>query len=211
MSNFFLVFMVIGLIFGFFFPRKLPFFWAMINCLQLMTHVPLFNVNFPANAAYFYSKMLSASVFDIFPADKLNKDIYSFDKEKVFSPNFEVMGYKNLDYLSNMSSMFIHGCIIGGIMLGTYIAYLFLNYLKVGLGFYHKHKHNIYINLPIRYFIEAYLVMAISALLNFEHLSTSGTGEVMGSMLSILTFMLIVTAPPAIFSLLLLKQNKLRP
>ena len=85
--------MISGLFLGILFPRKLPFFWAMINSLQIMTHVPLFNVSFPANAAYFYSKVLAVSVFHIFPSDEINDEIYSFDQEKIFSPNFEVMGY----------------------------------------------------------------------------------------------------------------------
>jgi hypothetical protein len=39
--------------------------WGLINCLQLITHIPLFSVIYPANAKYFYKLILSTSQFDL--------------------------------------------------------------------------------------------------------------------------------------------------
>ena len=67
-----------------------------------------------------------------------------------------------------MGSLYIHGFIIAGIMVATFIAYLFLQLFKVGLGFYNKHKYIVFYNIAIRYFIEGYLVLSLSCLLNLE-------------------------------------------
>ena len=55
MSIVFKVLMLLALIAAFFIPGILSFLWAMINAMQIMVHVPLFSVTFPANAQYFYS------------------------------------------------------------------------------------------------------------------------------------------------------------
>ena len=50
----------------------------MINALQLIVHVPLFSLKFPANAQYMYSMLQSLSNFDIIPeqiTDKIKKAI----------------------------------------------------------------------------------------------------------------------------------------
>ena len=99
MSKLLQIALIIGLFGGLLFPGTISLVWSMINAIQLMTHVPLFSINFPANAQYFFAQLLKISVFDFFPADKISKDIYVFDKEIIFSPNFQVMGYENMDFI----------------------------------------------------------------------------------------------------------------
>jgi len=44
---------------------SLNFLWSLINAQQLAVHLPLFKVNMPANASYFYSSIISILNFDI--------------------------------------------------------------------------------------------------------------------------------------------------
>lgn len=51
---------------------SLNYLWGMINTLQLIAHVPLFKLQFPANAAFMYSFIVMISNFDILPTDILD-------------------------------------------------------------------------------------------------------------------------------------------
>ena len=42
--------------------------WGMINVLQILVHMPLFNVRFPTNVYVIYAAFISLTNFDILPA-----------------------------------------------------------------------------------------------------------------------------------------------
>ena len=45
--------------------------WGMINGLQIMTHMPLCNIKFPANSELFNGFMIEIALFDILPSEWL--------------------------------------------------------------------------------------------------------------------------------------------
>jgi hypothetical protein len=42
--------------------------WGLVNALQLIVALPLFAVNFPANAQLFFSFLQNIASFNVFPA-----------------------------------------------------------------------------------------------------------------------------------------------
>ena len=41
--------------------------WGMINVMQIIVNMPLFNINFPSNAVFFYSFLVDISNFNLIP------------------------------------------------------------------------------------------------------------------------------------------------
>ena len=61
----------------------------MINALQIITHVPLFTLWFPANASYMFSIMISISNFDILPAGISDKILSVFGSSEALNTQFD--------------------------------------------------------------------------------------------------------------------------
>ena len=63
----------------------------MINTLQLIVHVPLFTINFPANAQYMFQFIVSVSQFDIIPTDFIDGilDKFQITSDDAYNDQFE--------------------------------------------------------------------------------------------------------------------------
>ena len=58
---------------------SLNYLWAMINTLQMIVYLPMFNVIFPANINMFNSVIIKVATFDIIPKiDDINIFLYNF-------------------------------------------------------------------------------------------------------------------------------------
>ena len=58
---------------------SLNYLWGLINALQMIVYLPLFNINFPANINMFNSILISVATFDIIPkVELLNRAIFKF-------------------------------------------------------------------------------------------------------------------------------------
>lgn len=51
----------------------------MINALQLIIHVPIFNLKIPANAQYMYSFIIDVTNFNLIPEKYMNLVLDYFD------------------------------------------------------------------------------------------------------------------------------------
>ena len=49
------------------FSKYLAYFWSMIHCLQIISHLAMFSVYFPPAALVFFSAVKDASNFDFIP------------------------------------------------------------------------------------------------------------------------------------------------
>ena len=76
----------------------------MIHVLQIIVHMPLFTISFPANAQMCYNLIISITKFNIFGSSK--KD--AFNSEESESPNeyFDFLGYKSTMVIQNLGSIF---------------------------------------------------------------------------------------------------------
>ena len=69
---------------------SLSILWGMINALQLMVNLPLMNVNFPANAIFFYTLLMNMANLDVLPINGLEGVLFTFE-EYSFPSNFQLM------------------------------------------------------------------------------------------------------------------------
>ena len=54
--------------------------WSLINSLQVITHIPMLNVNYPANTLAFHRVIVGVINFDIIPAEEMSEAIFDFSK-----------------------------------------------------------------------------------------------------------------------------------
>jgi hypothetical protein len=64
----------------------------MINALQIIVNVPLFTINFPANAKMFYTFIQSIASFNIIPMDTIKEKIFGVKTSAPVSDEFDTMG-----------------------------------------------------------------------------------------------------------------------
>ena len=102
--------------------------WGMINVMQIIVHMPLLNVFFPANASFFYSLIIEISNFDLIPPSWLNaikSKIFKFSEEEP-EESFTKMGYDSKSCIENLGSMFMY---LGG-FLGLVVLVFLIRFLK---------------------------------------------------------------------------------
>ena len=56
----------------------------MISVVQMIVHMPLLNVDFPANAMFFYSLLMDMSTFDVLPTSTVEDEVFTFSDEETF-------------------------------------------------------------------------------------------------------------------------------
>ncbi|CDW88161.1 UNKNOWN [Stylonychia lemnae] len=69
---------------------SLQYLWGMINVLQIIAHLPLYNINFPDNAKLLYSLIISISQFDILPTTYFDQ-FFQFSDEQPINDRFSDM------------------------------------------------------------------------------------------------------------------------
>ena len=86
---------------------SLQLLWGMINALQLIVHLPLFQIAFPYNAQFFFSTLIDLTKFQIVPVDFLLEKIFefsdSFKEEDGAAPdNYKSLSYTDTNMISNL-------------------------------------------------------------------------------------------------------------
>eukprot|EP00347_Sterkiella_histriomuscorum_P001619 403371334 len=78
---------------------SLQYLWGMISVVQMIVHMPLLNVDFPANAMFFYSLLMDMSTFDVLPTSTVEDEVFTFSDQETFQ-NFQLMDifqFKSID------------------------------------------------------------------------------------------------------------------
>lgn len=87
----------------------------MINGLQMIIYLPLFRVNMPANAKYFYSMIVEIIDFEILPSNWIRTDLFELKEGEPFSQDFKLMKFKNYSLIYSRAEEFFVLCIICGV------------------------------------------------------------------------------------------------
>eukprot|EP00347_Sterkiella_histriomuscorum_P005584 403356052 len=92
------IFIFSNLLLNLFLSTSLQYLWGMINQIQIITHLPLNNINIPANAKYFFTIFIGICNFDILPSDYLLSLLIDISEESDgFNSNFIDMDiFKNI-------------------------------------------------------------------------------------------------------------------
>lgn len=80
--------------------------WSMLNGLQLAVHLPLFNLNFPANANFFIEFVIQVATFDLIPPE-LVLSFFSFTETDPYNSGFDSTGYSSMHPIENLGTCWV--------------------------------------------------------------------------------------------------------
>ena len=58
--------------------------WVLINALQVLIHVPIFQIVVPLNAKIFFLTLSSITNFELLPTSQINRFLFSIDETNPF-------------------------------------------------------------------------------------------------------------------------------
>ena len=174
---------------------SLQMLWSMINVIQLIVKLPLLNINFPQNAAFFYNLITEISSFNLIPTDKINKVFFNFTDRDMEEFNFSQMGLKKYNVIENLDSMLYY--IFGFLIVASFILLLnflkkFFKWIEVMHDFLAK---KIFWNILLRLLIEGYLDFAIDSALNSTNMVWNTKSDRFASLISIIMLVGITIFP----------------
>ena len=75
--------------------------------LQLIVHLPMFQINIPASTKLFFQSLVSIAQFELFPSENVYDSVFSFNDEPV-NDSFDAMGYGSNSGVKNMGGLFLY-------------------------------------------------------------------------------------------------------
>ena len=161
--------------FGSIFNLSLQLLWGGVHALQIISHIPLNNINFPAHALQFFKFLSKIVAFDLFaPADHF---YLGFTETPPYSTSFEELGYESANFLENLGSIFLLFILLGLRQLLQPL--LFLCCSKIGCcKCWRKCQKSLALTWPgistswIRFGLECYFEIIISCFIGLRFNST---------------------------------------
>ena len=96
-----------NLVFNILLAGSLNFLWGMLRAQQILVHLPLFNITFPGNVAFFYSFLLNIAAFDALPTDELFDWMFAAEEKEPISASFGALGYETTYFIRNLGTPFV--------------------------------------------------------------------------------------------------------
>jgi hypothetical protein len=119
---------------NFFLSGTLGFLWGMIHALQIIVHLPMINVRFPANVSMFFCKLLTIANFKVINVDslidKLNQ--YIGVQSEFTNENFAENGFGSNSIPKNLGIVSIVTIVLSVVAGLLVIAHKLLEKCKCG-------------------------------------------------------------------------------
>jgi len=172
----------------------------------MITRVPLFRINFPANFNMLVFAFVGIANFEIVPSNRINPEIFNFENDTPLRPNFAQSEFSSRQTILNL------GCVFYFMVIYS-IGLVFLVLLKVLTSrldkkkskfrkFYGWYFNFMLLNTPLRFFLENYLVIVLSCLINLQSMDHKKTPSyILNDLTCYLTF-IICTALPIFVTIL---------
>jgi len=164
--------------------------WGMINGMQVMVHLPAFNVNFPANALSVTSKILVVATFDI---PYVNMDVLMFGAFEVepddgiftdldpkdgnvaqLTESFGQLSYGSRYMHRNLGSVFVIFIVSIIVLAVIFLLFLMKFIVRPSRRLYERMKKYFLWNFFIRLVFEATMELAFCCVLNIKYGSVLG-------------------------------------
>ena len=82
--------------------------WSMVNTQQLVVLMPLWNIRLPANAALFFSFIMTIASFDLVPTDTFYDEYFpKMAQTSAINTNFQTLGFSNMYFCYNIGSLIL--------------------------------------------------------------------------------------------------------
>ena len=138
--------------------------WGMINGLQLFVHIPLFNINLPANAHALVDQMITIATFDIVEPEFVFDGIFEFpeENEEDLNEKFSESGYDSAFMINLLGMGFIVLVITVMIMMFLLIFWPFKGFSKSIMKVHTNVSSSIFWGFWLRFIIEDSLIALIA-------------------------------------------------
>ena len=180
-----------------FISGTLNYLWGMINSLQIVAHFPLINILMPANCQVLFRVIVKIVTFDWIPIDGFMDSVEKIFKGKVdieLSDNFAEFQYETTDPIQNLQFNFVF--LLSLMIVPVLIRLVELVVMEYEEGTYRvqefKRRH-IYWNMFLRFFLQAYLELAITGFIRVKAYSYDSWPDTFLTIFAIGIVLLIAT------------------
>ncbi|CDW83265.1 UNKNOWN [Stylonychia lemnae] len=170
----------------------LQYVWSMVSSLQLISYLPLLNINIPANLYLLLSLIQGPLQFNFINTQDLTQEMFQIDdldNKPSLNDRFDNYGYSNNLAIINLQMSFYYLLCFPMQFLVIYFTKSLSRFSKVFLFFHKKLKKNLQYDFFLCLFVENYIQIVLSCLINIMIPSYSGIGDIFSLALS---FILIV-------------------
>ena len=143
--------------------------FGMINALQIIIILPLFDASMPANAGMVFKYLTKIAAFDVFEIGDYVDEYLELEQTEPVDNNFETLGFESLWFINNVGSFFIYllWC------FANVIIYLLVAALNNTTGYCFKQKKKlskmIFWNKLSMAIFESILVVGLSCYITFRY------------------------------------------
>lgn len=154
--------------------NSMEHFIVMINSLQIVIHLPIYNVLLPSNVILFFKKLIPIVMFDIIKDDwNLNPiDFMELDEEggelmddPRFPRQMANIGYESHNFLQNIGSLQIFIMLYFMRLMLVAVLKVWIKLTGRGKDFYEKQFKRVFFSDLILLFIEGYIEFCIGGYL----------------------------------------------
>eukprot|EP00347_Sterkiella_histriomuscorum_P015414 403357112 len=98
----------------FFLSAALSIIWGALNNLQLITHLPLFQINFTSNFRYFVLFLIDISNLNLIPTPDFLTENLQFNQEDTIDEDYQLedmyqlLGYESCFFPSNLANLIVN-------------------------------------------------------------------------------------------------------
>eukprot|EP00347_Sterkiella_histriomuscorum_P019917 403339812 len=113
----------INFILQFFLSAALSIIWGALNNMQLITHLPLFQINFTSNFRYFVLFLIDISNLNLIPTPDFLTENLQFNQEDTVDEDYQLedmyklLGYENCFFPSNLANLIVNFLAIIALMV----------------------------------------------------------------------------------------------
>eukprot|EP00347_Sterkiella_histriomuscorum_P022303 403330958 len=177
--------------------QSLQLFWSFVNTQQLISHMPLLEITVPPNLYYFFLLVVGSLKFDYLFSEFLIEELFGVkDNEVAYNDTFRNFGYDSSLFISNLgftTFLLFLSSIFVGIAIVIQLISLLLVKLQRLASILNQYSM---VSFPIRLFIECYLNLYLSAMINMYTLNfRKNGGESFSSLMAIIFFIVCSVAP----------------
>jgi len=79
----------------------------MVNTLQLIILLPLFDIKLPANAGVFFRQLMKIVAFDYLEIGDWINEALDLEPTEAVNSNYDAVGLESLYFINNMGSLFL--------------------------------------------------------------------------------------------------------
>jgi hypothetical protein len=182
--------------------------FSAIRKLTIMVHLLIINVRIPPNAQSFFRGLLSFVTFDIIELGPyIRQGLNLTDTDVVVNDNFMNLGYDSEYFVINFGTL---------LLVMSYLAIMLMFYActpsKGNSSFVrcrNRVTRGLVWNSVFSFMLESYMLLSISAVVNFIQFKFEDLGTALSSNLTALVVVLLVSFPIFTLAFLCLKKRKL--